>query len=237
MTSSTQLGAGLVAPDRTTAVRGAQPAGPEAAAGRPHARRRVLVGAALVSPVALAVQYALSPAGLPRDEAVGFLAGVAEHPTRYTVALSAYLVAMATSVAVAATIALAGRRSAPWLSGAAAALLALGAIGGGGFAGLRLMAAVVAESGGPGAAGLWTAVQDGTPFAVLTPFLLCAILGTLVGTAALVRARRDVTVWAAPVFLAGFVLTSGEFPVAVSVLGGAVQLAALLPVARAALRP
>jgi hypothetical protein len=235
MTSTTRLGAGLVAPDRTTAA--PAPTGDPGTDARPHPRRHPLVGATLVSPVALAVQYALSPAGLPRDEAVGFLAGVAEHPTRYTVALTAYLVAMATSIAVAATIALAGRRSAPWLSGAAAALLAIGSIGGGGFAGLRLVAAVVAENGGPGAADLWTAVQEGTPFAVLTPFLLCAILGTLLATAALVRARRDVTGWAAPVFLAGFVLTSGEFPVAVSVLGGAVQLAALLPVARAALRP
>jgi hypothetical protein len=234
MSSSTQLGAGLVAPDRTAAV--PAPQGSPAAAPGPHPRRRLLVGAALVSPVALAVQYALSPAGLPRDEAVAFLAGVGEHPTRYTVALVAYLVAMATGVAVAATLALAARRGSPWLSGAAAALLVVGSIGGGGFAGLRLVAAVAAESGGPDAAGLWTAVQQGTPFLVLGPFVLCAVLGTLVATAALVRARRDVTVWAAPVFLAGFVLTSGEFPVVVSVLGGAVQLAALLPVARAALR-
>jgi hypothetical protein len=234
MSSSTHLGAGLVAPDRTAAA--PSPQGHRAADAGPHPRRRLLVGAALVAPVALAVQYALSPAGLPRDEAVAYLAGVGENPGRYTVALVAYLVAMATSVAVAATVALAARRGSPWLSGVAAALLAVGAIGGGGFAGLRLVSAVLAGSGSPDAPELWTQVQDGTPFLVLTPFLICAILGTLLATAALVRARRDVTVWAAPLFLAGFVLTSGEFPVVVSVLGGAVQLAALLPVARAALR-
>jgi hypothetical protein len=235
MSSSTHLGAGLVAPDRTAGP-DAPPPGHRAADAGPHPRRRLLVGAALVAPVALAVQYALSPAGLPRDEAAAFLAGVGEHPTRYTVALVAYLVAMASGLAVAATIALAGRRGSPWLSGAAAALLAVGSVGGGGFAGLRLVAAVLAESGGADAPAVWTAVQEGTPFAVLGPVVLCAVLGTLLATAALVRARRDVTVWAAPLFLAGFVLTSGEFPVVVSVLGGAVQLAALLPVARAALR-
>lgn len=235
MSSSTHLGAGLVAPARTAGP-DVPPAGQQAAATGPHPRRRLLVGAALVAPVALAVQYALSPAGLPRDESVAFLAGVGEHPTRYTVALVAYLVAMTAGVAVAATIALAARRGSPWLSGAAATLLVVGSIGGGGFAGLRLVAAVLAGSGGPGAADVWTAVQDGTPFAVLGSFVICAVLGTLVATAALVRARRDVTVWAAPLYLAGFVLTSGEFPVVVSVLGGAVQLAALLPVARAALR-
>ena len=77
----------------------------------------------------------------------------------------------------------------------------------------------------PGAVPVWESVQSGTAFDTLTPFLLMAIVGTLVGVVALVRARRDVTVWAAPAYLVGFVLTSGEFPQWVSVVGAAVQVA------------
>jgi hypothetical protein len=113
--------------------------------------------------------------------------------------------------------ALAGRRRAPMLYGIAAALLVAGAVGGGGFAGMRLIAVVLAERGGPEEADTWTAVQTGSPFLVLAPLVLLAALGTFVGAAAVVRARADIAVW-------------------VSVLGEVLALAALVPVARAALR-
>ncbi|MGK5113909.1 MULTISPECIES: hypothetical protein [unclassified Geodermatophilus] len=232
MHTTTRLGTGLVAPQATA------PATDSSAseATPPHPRRRLLAGAALVAPVALAGQFLLSSAGLPRDEAATWLAGLAETSTRSTLSVVVYLLGMAAGLAVAASIALAGRARAPWLSGAAAALLALGAVGGGGFAGMRLIAIVLAERGGPDAVATWTAVQDGAPFLVLGPLVLMAVLGTLVATAALVRARRDVTVWAGPAYLAGFVLSSGEFTAWVAVLGCAVQLGALLPVVRAAVR-
>jgi hypothetical protein len=234
MDSTTQLGAGLVAPDRTaTTPVAARPATPAA----PHARRRLLVGAAFAGPIALAAQYVLSEAGLPRDEAGPWLAGIAEDPVRSTLSVLAYLVAMLAGLAGAATLALAGRRRAPWLSGIAAAMLAAGSVGGGGFAGMRLIAIEIAQLGGPGAAETWTAVQTGPPFLALVPLVLLAALGTFVGAAAVVRARQDIAVWAAPAMVAGFVLASGEFPVWVSVLGEALALAALVPVARAALRP
>jgi hypothetical protein len=234
MTSSTHLGAGLVAPDRTA---GAAPAaGDASSAPRTGRGRQLLVGAALLSPLALGVQYALSAPGLARSDAATWLGAIAEHPVRESIALAVYLVGMVAYVAVAAMLVAAGRRRAPVVSAAAATLLTIGAIGGAGFAGIRLVAVVLADSGNPAAVPLWEAVQTGAPFDVLTWFLGMAIVGTLVAAAALVRARADVTVFAGPAYLVGFVLSSGEFPSWVSVVGAVVQFAALLPVARAALR-
>ena len=47
--------------------------------------------------------------------------------------------------------------------------------------------------------------------------MLMAVVGTLLAGIAMIRARSEVTVWAGPLYLAGFVLGSGEFPVPVSV--------------------
>ncbi|MGY1727922.1 hypothetical protein ACI79J_13215 [Geodermatophilus sp. SYSU D01062] len=241
--TTTRLGSGLTAPETTAPetttpeTTAAAPAPSPAGAPAPHPRRRLLAGAALLGPVALAAQYVLTSEGLPRDEAGPWLAGLAESPAAQVASVVVYLVAMVAGIAGAAVIALACGRRAPWLSGVAAALLAAGSVGGGGFAGMRLIAVVLAGEGGPSAAGTWTSVQQGPPFLVLGPLVATAIAGTLLAAVALVRARADVTVWAAPAYLAGFVLASGEFPVAVSVLGEALVLTALVPVVRAALRP
>ncbi len=239
MDTTTRLGSGVVAPDSIDGPAVAPPPATSAtteAAHPVHPRRRLLVGAALVGPVALAAQYVLTSNGLPRDEAGPWLAGLAEDPTRQVLSVIAYLVAMLGGVAGAAMLALAGRRGAPWLSGVAAAMLVAGAVGGAGFAGLRLVAVELAEQGGPGAAEFWARVQTGSPFDVLSWLLIMAVLGTLVAAAAVFRARADIAVWAGPAMVAGFVLASGEFPVWVSVAGELVALAALVPVARAALR-
>ena len=148
----------------------------------------------------------------------------------------AYLVAMLGTAAGAVTLALAGRRRAPWLSGIAATMTGAGVVGGAGFAGMRLVAIELAEIGGGSSAEAWEAVQAGAPFAVLGSLVLFAIVGTLVGAVAVVRARADIAVWAAPAMVIGFVLASGEFPAWVSVIGELVAVAALVPVARAALR-
>jgi hypothetical protein len=233
MSTTTRLGTGVVAPSQTAD----DPVPPAAAPGRAaDLRRRLLVGAAFAGPVGLAVQYALSTAGLPRDEAGPWLAGLAEDPSRQVLSVIAYLVAMVAGVAGAVVLAIAGRRSAPVLSGIAATMMVIGSIGGAGFAGMRLIAIELAERGGHSSVQAWEAVQNGAPFAVLGSLVLMAVLGTFVAAAAIVRARRDIAVWAAPAMVVGFVLASGEFPVWVSVLGEVVALVALIPVARAALR-
>jgi hypothetical protein len=239
-TSQVDLGVGELRPEPSPSSAAVEATGgPSAATRSSRLDRRVpLAAAALLAPVAMAAQYLLAPPGLPRDEAAGFLGGIAADTGRYTASVTSFLASMAFGIAAAAVLALAGRRRAPWASGAAAALLVLGSVGGAGFGGLRLVAVHLTEDGTarPGAVEVWQSVQSGIAFNTLTPFLLMAIVGTLVGVVALVRARHDVTVWAAPAYLVGFVLTSGEFPQWVSVVGAAVQVAGMLPVVRAALR-
>jgi hypothetical protein len=87
-----------------------------------------------------------------------------------------------------------------------------------------------------GSEAIWKQVQDGHRFGVLVPFGAMAILGTLIGLVALVRMREAIGWWVAPAYLVGFVLTSGEFPSWVSVVGAAVQVAGLQAVVRHALR-
>jgi hypothetical protein len=230
-----QMGSGRLAPEHVVTA----PAREATSTTRRKLTRRHLLGAAaLLSPPAMALQYVLAPPGLPRDAAEGFLEGIAADPTRYQLSIIAFLVAMMTGLAGAVVLAIAGRRSAPWWSGIAGTMLALGVLGGCGFAGLRLVAIELSVDGNvvPGAADMWTRVQEGAPFSTLTPLLVMVILGTLVSAVALVRMRRDVTWLAAPAYVVGLVLTSGEFPAWVSVIGAAVQVAGMLPVVRAALR-
>lgn len=202
-------------------------------------RRRLLAAASVVSPLALSVQYALDPTGmLPRDDADALLTAVAEQPGQYVAATVVYLVAMVTMLAWALTLFAALRGRTPRLAATAATMLSVAAVGGGGFAGLRLVAASFVEDGevAPGAAHIWSQLQEGPAFLVLGPMMLMAILGTLVTGVAMILGRREATVWAGPLYLAGFVLGSGEFPVAVSVVGGVLQAAAVLLVARLAVR-
>jgi hypothetical protein len=235
-TQQLHLGAGRLAPETVTTP-GTEPAAQQPAPSRLD-RRKALVAVAFLAPPAMAAQYLLAPPGLPRDAAEGFLVGIAADPDRYTWAIAAYLVSMAAGLAAAVVLALAGRRTAYWLSGIAASLMAVGSVGGGGFAGIRLAAVALTDGGSamPGGEVAWTRLQEGAGFSVLLPFVGMAVLGTLVAVAALVKARADVTWWAAPAYLVGFVLTSGEFPTWVSVIGAAVQVAGLALVGRAALR-
>ena len=202
-------------------------------------RRRLLAVAAVVSPLALSAQYALDPTGmLPRDDAAGLLTAIAEEPGQYVVATVVYLVGMVTLVAWALTLFAALRDRTPRLAATAATMLTVAAVGGGGFAGLRLVACSFVEDGEvlPGAAEIWTRLQDGPAFMVLGPMMLMAVVGTLLAGIAMILARSEVTVWAGPLYLAGFVLGSGEFPVPVSVAGGLLQAVAVLLVARLAVR-
>ncbi len=91
-----------------------------------------------MSPVALALQYALNSAGLPRQDAEVYLTAVAADSGAMTASTIAYAAAMTSMVAVGALAAVVLRRTAPIVSAVSAVLLTLGAIGGGAFVGLRL---------------------------------------------------------------------------------------------------
>ena len=227
-----RLGSGVLAPQPsvTTPVVETRPAVP--------ARRRLLAYAAVVSPLALAAQYALDPTGmLPRDDAAGLLAAIAEEPGRYLASTVVYLIGMITLIAWALTLFAALRDHAPRLVATASTMLTLAVVGGAGFAGLRLASLSFVEDGEvtTGAVEIWERLQGGPLFIVLTPLLVMAILGTLLTGVAMIRARALLTVWAGPLYLVGFVLGSGEFPPAISVLGGVCQAVAVLPVVRRAL--
>jgi hypothetical protein len=230
------LGRDQVAPHHTTTTTGTPTVAPTDR-HRPWVPR-LLGAAALASPLLMSLQYALDTAGLPREDAATYLGAVADDPTRYLASICVYIVSMMCLLAVARVIAMGCGRRAPKLGALAAVLLTVGALGGMGFAGLRLAALALTKDGAPvaGAVDIWVRIQEGPAFNALSVLLLGAIVGTLVATAAMWVARRDVTVWAAPLNVAGFVLASGEFPMAVSVLGGLVTVAATWPVVRSALR-
>ena len=230
-----RLGHGHTAPDRATAA--AVPTAP--AAPRPTGLGgRLLAAAALLSPLAFGLQYVVDTSTLPREDPAVYLGGLAEAPGRSTLALCVYLVAVACIVPLALVLVRACRDSSRRLAPIAATVTMLGALAGAGFAGVRLVALSLVADGEVPAYGdaAWTAMQEGAAFAVLSPLLLCAILGAFLATAVMVRARRDLGWWVAPTYLLGFVLASGEFPDVVSLVGGVVQAVALVPVARRALR-
>lgn len=203
-----------------------------------HARRLALVGAVLLHPVGLTTQYLLGTPGLPRDEPAQYLGGIAEAPERAVFAAVAYVISMIGLIALAVLTAQACARLAPVSSALAGGLLAVGAIGGGAFLGLRLVAVALTTDGAiaTGGAESWARLQDGNLFLIVTLFLLPAIAGTLVSLVAFVRARRDVSLWVAPAVLVALVLGSGEFPIWVTAIGGLVHAAAIVRLGQTLLR-
>ncbi|MGY1826549.1 hypothetical protein [Blastococcus sp. SYSU DS0541] len=237
-TTEIRMGSELSAPDQAV-VTGAstRDAAPAAPTHRARGwRRAALAGAALVSPVAMAAQYALNSAGLPRQDAEVYLTAVAADSGAMVASTLAYALAMTTMVAVGALAAVVLRRTSPIASALSAALLALGAVGGGAFVGLRLAALAMVEDGAvrPGGVAAFVRLQG----AIIDPvgwLLVCAIVGTVALAVAMHRSRGAIGWWPAVVTVVGFVLASGEFPNAVSVTGAVVQGAALVPLARLAL--
>lgn len=222
------MGAGLLPPQRAVEV--AEPRPDDVRRGL----RRLLGALAVASPVLFATFVALDPSPLPREPAAEFLGAIADAPGQYVLATCFQIAAMATGLALAVALGLAFRRSSRRLSAVAAAMLALGCLGGAGFAGGKLAAADLVVDGElrPGAVEYWTAVQSGPLFDVMSWPLVMAILGTLLATAVLVRARREISWWPAAVYLAGFVMSSGEFPDAITFAGAVVQVPAVAMIAR-----
>ena len=238
-TTEIRMSSGFAAPDHAVVTDAPDPV-TEAVAGPTHRaarwRRGALAGAALLSPVALALQYAFDRTGLPRQDAEVYLTAVAGNSGATLASTVAYGLAMTCTVAVGALAAVALRRTAPIVAAVSAALLTVGAIGGGAFVGLRLAALALVEDGGivPGGVAAFVRLQD----AIIDPvglLLACAILGTVALAVAMHRSRREIGWWPAVGTVVGFVLASGEFPNAVSVVGALLQGVALLPLVRLAL--
>jgi len=231
MTQQITMGAGLTAPEATFAAG-------EAAVISPSIARRLLGAAAVSAPALFAAYVATDPAPLPREPATDFLGAIAAHPNAFVVSTSLQFVAMVTGVALAAYVMVAFARRSPRLAPVVGVLLVLGYLGGAAFAGAKTVAADLVVDGAPraGAVEVWSAVHVGPLFEVMSWPLLMAIPGNLLLAVLLLRNRAVVGAWPAAIVVAGFVMGSGEFPDAVTLLGWAIQVPAVLHVVRRTLR-
>lgn len=240
MTQQITMGAGLTAPEGTfVADAGATSTSSSTGrAGAPSVARRLLGASAVAAPVLFTTYVATDPAPLPREPAADFIGAIAAHPTAFVVSTSFQFAAMAAGVALAAYVMVAFARSAPRLAPVVGVLLAVGYLGGAAFAGAKSVAADLVVDGAPraGALEVWSAVHSGPLFEVMSWPLLMAIPGNLLLAVLLLRHRAVVGTWPAAIVLAGFVMGSGEFPDAVTLLGWAIQVPALLHVVRRTLR-
>ena len=102
----------------------------------------------------------------------------------------------------------------------------------------QAVAADLVVDGAPraGALEVWSAVHTGPLFEVMSWPLLMAIPGNLLLAVLLLRNRALVGTWPAACVLAGFVMGSGEFPDAVTLLGWAIQVPVVFHVVRRTLR-
>lgn len=239
MTQQITMGAGLTAPQGTFAAgEGAHASASTARPGRPSAPRRLLGATAVTAPVLFTAYVATDPAPLPREPAADFLGAIAAHPTAFVVSTSLQFAAAAAGVALAAYVIVTFARSAPRLAPVVGVLLALGYLGVASFVGAKLVAADLILDGAPRAGSLevWSAVHTGPFFDIVSWPLAMAIPGNLLLAALLWRHRSIVGAWPAAVVVAGFVMGSGEFPDAVTILGWAILVPAVFHVVRRTLR-
>lgn len=229
MSKQITMGAGLVPPQRSFDDEAPPVPGTHPAAPGSSAVRRLLVAAGIASPVLFTAFVAVDPGPLPREPAADFLGAIAAHPGAYVAATTLQVAAMATGIALAVAFAVGLGGRFPKLAGATSVALVLGCLGGTGFAGGKLVAADLVEDGRvrPGAEAVWSAVHGGPLFDVMSWPLVMAILGNLLLAVLLLRWRDVLGLWPAAVVLAGFVMSSGEFPDAVTLLGSAIQVPAV----------
>jgi hypothetical protein len=230
MTQHITMGAGLTAPEGTFAAGGAQDG--------PSVARRLLGATAVAAPALFTAYVATDPAPLPREPAADFLGAIAAHPTAFVVSTTLQMAAAATGIALAAYVIVAFARSAPRLAPVVGVLLGLGYVGVAAFVGAKLVATDLIIDGSlrAGSLEVWSAVHTGPFFDIVSWPLLMAIPGNLLLAVLLLRHRALVGTWPAVLVAAGFVMGSGEFPDAVTLLGWAIQVPAVLHVVRRTLR-
>jgi hypothetical protein len=233
-----RLGRGVAAPDGATATTVTSGTTPVASPGLRRWHRIGLATAALVSPLAMGAQYAFDRTGLPRQDAEIYLTAVANNQVTFVASTAAYTLAVLTSLAGAVVLALVCGRRSPVLTTIAVVGTTVGAVAAGAFIGLRLAALALTPAGAvrPDGAEVFGWLQA----AIIDPvgfLLLAAIVGMLATVATLVRSRRLLGWWVAPIAVLGVVMTSGEFSFWIGGLGGMAQAAAVVPLVRELLRP
>ncbi|MEN3535134.1 DUF4386 family protein [Microbispora sp. ZYX-F-249] len=200
----------------------------------PLSRKPYLVAAAVVaSPLAGVVWHMVDKVGLPRIDATDYLAQVAANRGSYALSTLLYMIFVGCSIPTGLAVMRVLRDRAP-LAGTVSGLLytlagALGLV----VSGMRpVVLALAPESGAaPEAVAAYQRYQDSVWFdGVMLPMLASAVIGLIVLAAAILR-TGVLPRWTAAALVAGFVLSSGEFPPAVTVLGVLVQLAGTVPLA------
>jgi hypothetical protein len=239
MSQHISMGAGHTAPQRTVAaVEDGADTSITASSPRTSLGRGLLAVAAAAAPVFFTAYVAINPAPLPREPAADFLGAIAAHPTAFLVSTTLQFAAAITGIAFAAYIIVAFARTAPRLAPVVGVLLGISYLAVASFVGAKLVAADLVVDGAlrTGSLEVWSAVRTGPFFDVMDWPILMAIPANLLLAVLLVRSRALVGVWPAVLVAVGFVMGSGEFPDAVTVLGWAIQIPAIFHVVRRTLR-
>jgi hypothetical protein len=202
---------------------------------RTQSRPFLLTAAVVAGPLAGAVWHVIDKVGLPRIDPADYLSQVAANRTPYAISTLLYLIFVACSIPTGMMAMRVLRDRAPLLGTLSGLLLGLAGVLGLVVTGMRPLALALAPAEGvtADAVAAYTRYQDSIWFGgIMLPMLLSAVGGLILLTAAILR-TGVVTRWAAPALIGGFVLSSGEFPPVITIVGSFVQLAGFLPLAAA----
>ncbi|MFF4778119.1 hypothetical protein ACFY05_35365 [Microtetraspora fusca] len=193
----------------------------------------LLAAAVLAGPLAGVVWHLADTVGLPRSEAADYLAQVAADRQGYALGTVFYMAFVGSYIPSGLAVMRVLRDRAPLAGTISGLLLALAGVLGLIVSGMRPVVLGLAPEGGAvaEAAAAYERYQDSAWFGgVMLPMLASVVIGLVVQIAVILR-TGVLPRWTAPLLLAGFVLSSGEFSAAVTVLGVLVQLAGTVPLA------
>ncbi|WP_188188551.1 DUF4386 family protein [Nonomuraea sp. SYSU D8015] len=200
----------------------------------PTIRRPFLLTTAIVAgPLAGALYFVTDQAGLPRTEAADYLAQVAADRSAYAISTLLYMVFVGCFIPTGLAVMRVLRDRAPLAATISGVLLALAGALGLIVSGMRPIVLALAPEG-PVVAEAAAAYQryQASPWFdfVMLPMLASVLIGLVVLAATILRTGA-LPRWTAALLVGGFVLSSGEFPPAVTILGGVMQLAGFVPLA------
>ncbi|MBE3010933.1 hypothetical protein IL992_17295 [Microbispora sp. NEAU-D428] len=197
-------------------------------------RKPYLLAAAVVAgPFAALVWHLADTVGLPRTAAADYLGQVAADRDGYALGTLLYMIFVGSSIPGGLAVMRVLRERAPLAGTISGLLLALSGALGLVVSGMRPVVLGLAPEGGAVAEAVaaYERYQGSAWFGgVMLPMLASAVIGLVTQAAAILR-TGVLPRWTAPLLVAGFVLSSGEFNPAVTVAGALVQLAGTLPLA------
>ncbi|RVX46621.1 uncharacterized protein DUF4386 [Nonomuraea polychroma] len=200
----------------------------------PTPRRPFLLTAAIIGgPLAGAVWHLVEKVGLPRTEAADYLAQVAANRSNFAISTLLYMVFVGCFIPLGLAVMRVLRGRAPLAATISGLLFGLAGALGLVVSGMRPLVLGLAPEGPviAEAAAAYQRYQSSPWFDFVMLAMLASVLIGLVVLAAAILRTGVLPRWTAALLVGGFVLSSGEFPPAVTILGGVVQLAGFLPLA------